>query len=112
MRAFLDYNKVSYDIVEVDAMLKQQIKWSSYKKVPIVLVKSSKGYQQLTDSTMIISALATYLKDKTVDIHDIANFYPSVSFIDVDGKRKSDIMNKYFIMNEDESNKSKRLSSE
>lgn len=104
--------KVPYDIIEVDAILKQQISWSSYKKVPILLVKSGSGYQPLTDSTMIISAMATYFKDKTVNIQDIANFYPSVLYIDVDGKRKSDIMNKYFIMNEDESNKSKRLSFE
>lgn len=98
-----------YDIVEVDPILKQQISWSNYKKVPILLVKSDIGYQPLTDSTMIVSAMATYLKDKTVDIQDIAKFYPSVSYVDVDGKRKSDIMNKYFIMNEDESNKTKRL---
>lgn len=90
-------------------MLKQQISWSSYKKVPILLVKSSDGYQQLTDSTMIISAMATYLKNRMFNIQDIANFYPSVTFIDDDGKRKSDIMNKYFIMNEDESKKSVQL---
>lgn len=112
VRAFLDYMKVPYDIIEVDAILKQQISWSNYKKVPILLVKSANGYQPLTDSTMIVSAMATYFKDKTVSIQDIANFYPSVLYIDVDGKRKSDIMNKYFIMNEDESNKSKRLSFE
>lgn len=90
-------------------MLKQQISWSSYKKVPILLVKSSDGYQQLTDSTMIVSAMATYLKNRMFNIQDIANFYPSVTFIDDDGKRKSDIMNKYFIMNEDESKKSVQL---
>lgn len=112
VRAFLDYVKVPYDVVEVDPMLKQQIGWSDYKKVPILLVKSANGYQPLTDSTMIVSALATYFKDKSYNIEDIANFYPSVTFIDEDGKRKADIMNKYFIMNEDESEKSKRLSSE
>lgn len=112
MRAFLDYLKVPYDIIEVDPMLKQQISWSDYKKVPILLVKSNNGYQPLTDSTMIVSALATYLKDKTFNIEDIANFYPSMAYVDVDGKRKTDIMNKYFIMNEDESDKSKRLNSE
>lgn len=57
---------------------------------------------------MIVSALATYFKDKTIDIENIANFYPSLSFIDVDGKRKTDIMNKYFIMNDGESDKSIR----
>jgi microsomal prostaglandin-E synthase 2 len=112
VRAFLDYMKVPYDIIEVDPMIKQQISWSDYKKVPILLVKSNNGYQPLTDSTMIISAMATYLKNISVNIEDVANFYPSVSFIDSDGKRKSDIMNKYFIMNEDESEKSKRLNSD
>jgi len=112
VRAFLDYVKVPYDIIEVDPILKQQISWSDYKKVPILLVKSSNGYQPLTDSTMIVSALASYLKDKTFTIEDIANFYPSMSYVDVDGKRKTDIMNKYFIMNEDESEKSKRLNFE
>lgn len=89
-------------------MLKQQISWSNYKKVPILLVKSNDGYQPLTDSTMIVSALATYLKDQTTNIQDIANFYPSVIYVDVDGKRKTDIMNKYFVMNEDESDSLKR----
>lgn len=89
-------------------MLKQQISWSDYKKVPILLVKSNDGYQPLTDSTMIVSALATYLKDQTSDIQEIANFYPSVIYVDEDGKRKTDIMNKYFIMNEDESDTVKR----
>lgn len=101
--------KVPYDVVEVDPMLKQQINWSSYKKVPILLVKTNNGYQPLTDSTMIVSALATYFKDKTANIEEIANFYPPVSYVDVDGKRKTDIMNKYFVMDEDESNKTKRL---
>lgn len=108
VRAFLDHIKVPYDIVEVDPMLKQQISWSNYKKVPIVLIKSHNGYQQLMDSTMIVSALATYFNNKTIDIEDIANFYPSLAYIDVDGKRKIDIMNKYFIMNDRESDKSIR----
>jgi len=103
---------VPYDIVEVDPMLKQQISWSNYKKVPILLVKSSNGYQQLTDSTMIISVMASYFKDKTVNIEEIANFYPPVSYIDTDGKKKTDIMNKYFVMNENENDKSKRLNFE
>lgn len=45
VRAFLDYYGVSYDIVEVNAVLRQQIKWSSYKKVPILLVQVPEGYQ-------------------------------------------------------------------
>lgn len=90
-------------------MLKQQIRWSPYKKVPILLVKAVDGYIPLTDSTMIISAMTTYLKDQSINIQDIANYYPSVSFVDTDGKRKTEIMNKYFIMNHEESIKDKQM---
>lgn len=45
VRAFLDYYGISYDIVEVDPVLRQAIKWSSYRKVPIVVAKVENGYQ-------------------------------------------------------------------
>lgn len=45
VRAFLDYYGISYDIVEVDPVLRQSIKWSEYKKVPILLAKVENGYQ-------------------------------------------------------------------
>lgn len=45
MRAYLDSRGISYEIVEVDAVLRQAIKWSGYKKVPIVLAKVEGGYQ-------------------------------------------------------------------
>lgn len=33
VRAFLDYSGISYSVVEVDAVLRQDIKWSEQKKV-------------------------------------------------------------------------------
>nr|XP_018915501.1 PREDICTED: prostaglandin E synthase 2 [Bemisia tabaci] len=99
VRAFLDFYGVSYDIVEVNPVLRQQIKWSKYKKVPIILVQVDGGYQQLNDSSMIISALRTLMLDKNANLSDIVNFYPSIKFKDLDGKVKSDVMNKYFVMN-------------
>lgn len=45
VRAFLDYHGISYDIIEVDPVLRQAIKWSDYKKVPILLAKMEDGYQ-------------------------------------------------------------------
>lgn len=45
VRAFLDYYGLSYDVVEVDPVLRQQIRWSDYRKVPILLVKVDEGYQ-------------------------------------------------------------------
>lgn len=48
VRAFLDYYGISYDVIEVDPVLRQSIKWSPYKKVPILVAKTEDGYQVLT----------------------------------------------------------------
>ncbi|CAH1155568.1 unnamed protein product [Phaedon cochleariae] len=98
VRAFLDYYGISYDIVEVDPVLRQSIKWSPYKKVPILVAKTDQGYQPMNDSTMIISALATYLTDTNKDIPDITKCFPSITFIDDDGVKRNEIMNRYFLM--------------
>ena len=45
VRAFLDFSGLSYDVVEVNPVTKQQCSWSAYKKVPIVVVKVKEGYQ-------------------------------------------------------------------
>ncbi|GAB0091715.1 prostaglandin E synthase 2 [Sergentomyia squamirostris] len=101
VRAFLDYHGISYDIVEVDAVLRQDIKWSPSKKVPTMLIKTDKGFLQLTDSSMIVSVLSSFLRDTKQDIVELASFYPNISFIDESGKKKADIMNKYFLMFKD-----------
>ncbi len=103
VRSFLDYSGLSYNVVEVDAVLRQSIKWSKHsKKVPIVLVKSKDGkYVQLNDSSMIISILTSMLVDtQKSDIMEMANYYPVTTFTDVYGT-VSDIANKYFLMFQD-----------
>lgn len=45
VRAFLDYYGISYEVIEVDPVLRQSIKWSEYKKVPILVAKTEEGYQ-------------------------------------------------------------------
>jgi glutaredoxin len=45
VRAVLDYYGFSYNIVEVNPVLRQQIKWSEYKKVPILLAHVEGVYQ-------------------------------------------------------------------
>lgn len=37
-RAFLDYYGLPYEIVEVNPVMRQEIKWSTYRKVPILMV--------------------------------------------------------------------------
>ncbi|XP_011632769.1 prostaglandin E synthase 2 [Pogonomyrmex barbatus] len=98
VRVFLDYYGISYDVVEVDPVLRKEIGWSSYKKVPILLTKVEEGYQPLNDSTMIISLLASYLHDTSYKIEDLANYYPSIAMHDEHGKFKYEIINKYFLM--------------
>lgn len=38
VRAFLDYHGLPYEIVEVNPVMRQEIKWSTYRKVPILMV--------------------------------------------------------------------------
>lgn len=95
---FLDYYGISYDVVEVDPVLRKEIGWSSYKKVPILLTKVEEGYQPLNDSTMIISLLASHLHDTDQTIEDLTNYYPNIGMIDENGKFRYETINKYFLM--------------
>lgn len=117
VRAYLDYMGISYSVVEVDAVLRQDIKWSKQKKVPMVLIREkplssmadeslevNDQYLQMYDSSAIISLLATYMHEKQYskklkkNLIDLAEYYPTISFFDDDDKKKYDILNKYFLM--------------
>jgi len=47
MPAFLDYYDIPYKVVEVNPISKKEIKWSDYKKVPILTVDG----EQLVNSS-------------------------------------------------------------
>jgi microsomal prostaglandin-E synthase 2 len=104
----LDYFGISYDIVEVNPVLRTQLKWSEkYRKVPILIVETPQGeVLQLNDSSMIISALFSYLqnlskpKSESDSMLKVVKCYPTVQFAGEDGKMQTEIMNKYFIMND------------
>lgn len=118
VRAYLDYKGISYSVVEVDAVLRQDIKWSEQKKVPMVLIKEkatnltksdedqeemANDYIQMYDSSAIISLLATYFNEnkqttKNKNLIELAEYYPTISYFDDDNKKKYDILNKYFLM--------------
>ncbi|KAM7479638.1 hypothetical protein LguiA_027851 [Lonicera macranthoides] len=53
VKAFLDYYGLPYKVVEVNPISKKEIKWSDYKKVPILVVDG----EQLVDSSAIIDKL-------------------------------------------------------
>lgn len=56
---------------------------------------------------MIISALATYLKDDK-ELNEIVEFYPFISYMEEGGAVKKEIMNKYFIMKAKEEDRRSR----
>ncbi|KAL8241269.1 hypothetical protein R6Q59_014624 [Mikania micrantha] len=53
VKAFLDYFDVPYKVVEVNPFSKKEIKWSEYKKVPILMVDG----EPLVDSSAIIDQM-------------------------------------------------------
>lgn len=80
-RTFLDYFGVNYNIVEVNPVLRQQLKWSTnYRKVPILLAHSAthgdhspnseseksseQKVYQINDSSVIVSSLGSYLMSR------------------------------------------------
>lgn len=79
-------------------MLRKEISWSSYRKVPILLTNVESGYQPLNDSSMIISLLASHFKDNSQKIEELIEYYPNIAMHDADKRLKYEIMNKYFIM--------------
>ncbi|KAK9816538.1 hypothetical protein WJX72_001704 [[Myrmecia] bisecta] len=58
VKAFLDYHKIPYRTVEVSPLTKRELKWSEYKKVPVVVVDGD----AVNDSSVIISRLAAELE--------------------------------------------------
>ncbi|XP_061343649.1 uncharacterized protein LOC133289674 [Gastrolobium bilobum] len=60
VKAFLDYHNIPYKVVEVNPLSKKEIKWSEYKKVPILMVDG----EQLNDSSAIIDKLGQKILSK------------------------------------------------
>ncbi|EPB77382.1 hypothetical protein ANCCEY_03535 [Ancylostoma ceylanicum] len=78
VRAFLDYYGFSYEVVEVNPVTKAEIKFSKeYKKVPIL--SSNDG--TFTDSVLIISKLATFLRNSERELSSIDGDYPMIEAV-------------------------------
>ncbi|XP_029016691.1 prostaglandin E synthase 2 [Betta splendens] len=99
VRAFLDYHGLPYEIVEVNPVMRQEIKWSAYRKVPILMVDED---VQLNDSSVIISSLKTYLinkrSSKDRSMAEIIRCYPEIKSINDSGKEVTEYNNKYWLM--------------
>ncbi|KAJ1133748.1 hypothetical protein NDU88_000224 [Pleurodeles waltl] len=95
VRAFLDYHKVPHEIVEVNPVLRSEIKFSSYRKVPILRAGET---LQLNDSSVIISVMKTHLVSKRKELTEIASYYPSMKAVNEKGKEVIEYNNKYWLM--------------
>ncbi|KAF1389618.1 hypothetical protein PFLUV_G00075320 [Perca fluviatilis] len=95
VRAFLDYHGLPYEIVEVNPVMRKEIKWSVYRKVPILMVD---GNVQLNDSSVIISSLKTYLINTERSMSEILHCYPEMKSVNERGKEVTEYSNKYWVM--------------
>ncbi|KAM4696949.1 prostaglandin E synthase 2 [Rhinophrynus dorsalis] len=96
VRTFLDYNKLPHKIVEVNPVLRREIKFSSYRKVPILIANAGSSLQ-LNDSSVIISVMKTFLVSKK-SLEEIASYYPSMRAVNEKGKEVTEYNNKYWLM--------------
>jgi glutaredoxin len=96
VRAYLNYNRIPYDIVEVNSVMRSETKWSIYKKVPILVIENEQI--QLNDSSVIISAIESYLRMPTKTFQNISKLYQSIIEKDEKGKLSFNYPNKYFLV--------------
>ena len=121
VRTLLDYYGLSYDVIEVDPVLRQQLKIfeGKRKKVPIlVMSRESEGKAtseketifideplKVSDSSLIISLIASFFTcnpDLQDNVNQLAQMYPSVTFASLEeDKAIDDVVNKYFLMKGD-----------
>ncbi|XP_007433798.2 prostaglandin E synthase 2, partial [Python bivittatus] len=97
--AFLDYHGLPYEIVEVNPVLRKEIKFSAYRKVPILLVDAGSPLQ-LNDSSVIISAVKSHLISRK-SLEEIVSYYPAMKAINKEGKEVTEFGNKYWLMLDD-----------
>lgn len=101
VRAYLDHHGFSYSVIEVNSIRRSQIKWSQYKKVPILVIENNENrddFTQMNDSSLIISVLDTFLEDRSVSLDQLLTYYPSLESVDSRGRKVTEYPNKYFIM--------------
>lgn len=97
VRAFLDYYGFGYEVVEVDSLSRRQIRFSEYKKVPIVVARAWDN-RQLNDSSFIVSLLKSHFVDPDRPLDEIKAAYPIFVVQGDAAAPKFENDNKYFVM--------------
>lgn len=58
--------------------------------------------QMLQDSSYIISVLSSYMINEKKSLEELSNLYPKASLIDEDGKSRDEILNKHWLIHEED----------
>lgn len=83
----MDYNKIPYEVVEVNPISKKEIKWSDYKKVPIL---------KIDDEQMVDSSGFAYLEPDSVLIKSVFVIFLWWVFVKLTCFSYADIIDKLF----------------
>ncbi|XP_068104633.1 prostaglandin E synthase 2 isoform X1 [Hyperolius riggenbachi] len=105
VRAFLDYYQLPHEIVEVNPVMRKEIKFSNYRKVPILLASGSCCPIQLNDSSVIISAMKTFLISRRKSLEEIISYYPGIQVKNEKGKEVTEYQNRYWLMLDEQETK-------
>uniref|UniRef100_A0A1I8G245 Prostaglandin E synthase 2 n=2 Tax=Macrostomum lignano TaxID=282301 RepID=A0A1I8G245_9PLAT len=101
VRAYLDYSGLAYNIVEVNSVSRQQIRWmTDYRKVPVLYAapaNSPAGGDEvvLKDSSVIMSALESRIRDPSQSLAQLRLCYPGI--VGEEGGKLT-YPNRYFVM--------------
>ncbi|KAK6113982.1 Glutathione S-transferase N-terminal domain family protein [Brugia pahangi] len=97
VRAFLNYYGFSYDVVEVSPLTRKEIKkLDGVSKLPTVIAQMDR---KLSDSSLIISILTSYMTRSDRSLDDVIEFYPEqTNVIKETGKEIVTRPNMYKIM--------------
>ncbi|OAF65996.1 Microsomal prostaglandin E synthase 2 [Intoshia linei] len=102
LRTYLDYNKLNYNVVEVNSITRKQLKVFGTRKVPLLLCNKEKDDSEnkmiLRDSSVIISVLESYLKNENTNLNQLNNNYKEVTN-KVNGKDVKEFTNRYNLFN-------------
>ncbi|KAG8193809.1 hypothetical protein JTE90_029543 [Oedothorax gibbosus] len=98
VRAFLEFYGIPFKIVEVNPVMRQQLKFSKYRKVPILIAQEKDSLYQLNDSSVIISLLGSFLVDVSGGLESMLKYYVPLVYTNDEGKEIEEVMNKYFVM--------------
>ncbi|KAM3727546.1 Prostaglandin E synthase [Dirofilaria immitis] len=97
VRAFLNYYGFSYDVIEVSPLTRKEIKkLDGVRKLPTVVAQMDR---KLSDSSLIISILTSYITQNDRSLDDVIGFYPEqMNIVKETGKQIVTHPNMYKIM--------------